>query len=195
MTLRERFDGCIWWDFHATGLDVDYRIEKAGPVSRVFLRGTESLQDVLLDAKFQAVQYDRGFKVHRGIAEGYASARDKLLAELADAPAVEVQGWSLGAAYALLLHYDLQFRVAVRGFGFGTPAILWGTPKVVRARFGQFTRITLRGDPFAQGWLPPRLLGYQHAGREVTIGEPAPLDAFARHGDITAYQRELDRLE
>lgn len=195
MTLRERFDKCIWGEFKTAGLDVDYRVAQDGPIYRVYLQGTESLQDVIQDAQFWATPYAQGFRVHKGIAEAYLSARGRILADLNAAQAVEVHGWSLGAALAILLYYDLAPTVAVRGFGFGTPAILWGAPKAVRAKFDRFTRITLRGDPFAQGWLPPRLLGYQHVGREVTIGKPHRLDAFARHGDITAYQRELDRLE
>lgn len=197
MNLLERFDECISGPFEVAGFDVEYRVDRDGKSARVSFQGTESLEDVIRDFRFWTTPYkDEPWpcRVHKGIYEGYRSAREAIFERLQDAEEVEVQGWSLGAGYALLLFDELFGQVSVRGFGFGTPAIFWGTSKSLRQRFDGFTRICLRGDPFAQGWLPPVLLGYQYVGREVTMGRPAILDGYKHHGDISSYRDELARI-
>ncbi|MDD4773065.1 MAG: hypothetical protein PHZ09_05600, partial [Eubacteriales bacterium] len=94
-----------------------------------------------------------------------------------------VCGYSHGAALAVLCHEYIWFnrpdlRSRLNGYGYGGPRVLWGQ-SIPRERWKNFIRVCNTGDIVTR--LPPKLLGYRHAGKPLYIGERGKYNKVTAH--------------
>lgn len=155
-----------------------YYTEQEGSTLRLFFEWSNGSTDWRNNLDFPAQPYrDMGDKwyAHRGFLRVWKAIEPHVADLIADPKVkiIEVAGYSHGAAVALLCHEYVAFHrrdVLLIGVGYGCPRVVWGKlPKKVRGRFSNFTVIRNGRDLVTH--VPPRLLGYRHAGRVVDIGE------------------------
>lgn len=154
-----------------------YYAERRGGVLRLLFEGSNGRLDWCNNFDFPAKPYrdmaDRWY-AHRGFLRVWKEIEPHLADLIADptVAAVEVAGYSHGAAIALLCHEYVRFHrpdVVILGIGYGCPRVVWGwMPKRVRERFKDFFVIR-NGDDLVTH-VPPSLFGYRHAGLLVEIG-------------------------
>jgi hypothetical protein len=107
-----------------------------------------------------------------------------------------VVGYSHGAALALLCHEYIWFnrpdmRGRISGYGFGCPRVIYGNVGRAKERWRDFYVIRNLDDLVTH--LPPRILGYRHVGKLVSIGKAgkySPIDAHREQNYLT----ELDAI-
>ena len=154
-----------------------YYAERRGSILRLLFEGSNGRLDWRNNFDFPAKPYrdmaDRWY-AHRGFLRVWKEIEPHLADLIADptVAAVEVAGYSHGAAIALLCHEYVRFHrpdVVILGIGYGCPRVVWGwLPKKVRERFKGFFVIRNGRDLVTR--VPPALLGYRHAGLLVEIG-------------------------
>ena len=108
-----------------------------------------------------------------------------------DINAIEIAGYSHGAAIALLCHEYCAFNrpdCKVVGYGFGCPRVIWGfLQKNVRERLKGFMVIRNKDDIVTH--VPPAVLGYRHPDRMLTIDDGVPcngIDAHRKEGYVAS---------
>lgn len=176
-----------------------YFVERSGPVLRLFFEGSNGRLDWRNNFDFPAKPYrdmaDRWY-AHRGFLRVWKEIEPHVADQIADptVEAIEVAGYSHGAAIALLCHEYCSFHrpdVSLWGIGFGGPRVVWGPmPENVRRRFDTFVVIRKGRDMVTH--VPPALFGFRHVGPLVTIGKSvgAIKDHYAEE-----YLAELKDLE
>lgn len=202
--LKRRFYDCLHVHYTHTNEGVDYCIKVVGNTIKIFFECSDGKEDWLSNFNFPSVSYKRGtckWRCHRGFLRKWKTVREAIESEvgaliaLNDAKLIEVIGYSHGAALALLCHEDMQYHyggwVAVRGYGFGCPRVIWGKiPDEVRARLLFFTDIQNGRDIVTH--VPPKLFGFTDA-----FGFRVKLDTEHKYGPFEAHypDKYLDELE
>lgn len=159
-----------------------YFVERDGPVLRLYFEGSTSRLDWRNNFDFPAKPYrdmaDRWY-AHRGFLRVWKEIEPHVADQIADptVDAIVVEGYSHGAAIALLCHEYVRFHrpdVLALGIGYGCPRVVWGClPKKVRERFKGFYVVRNGRDLVTH--LPPALFGYRHIGSMIEVGKSVGL--------------------
>ena len=177
------------------GYDVQYRIEWHDKRANVYFQGSCSKEDWKLDFDCLVEPYRScNWFAHRGFVSGYKSVRDEIMKQLEAASDIYISGYSLGAAYAQLLHEDIAFTypgASVSTVVFGTPRVFWFPNAEVRGRTEAILRINVRGDIVST--LPPWIMGFAHVGWQAKIG-PISILRVKKHlvAEYEKYLRGVD---
>jgi hypothetical protein len=177
-----------------------YEIEEYYPLKtlRIYFECSNGLTDWKNNFDFPAKPYrdmqDKWY-AHRGFLRVWKAIEPHLKDLIMDKRITHIQifGYSHGAAIALLCHEYCRFHrpdAYVRGFGFGSPRVIWGFPsKRVRDRFKGFTVIRNEGDIVTH--LPPAVFGFRHC-KVVTIGDGSygVIDAHRPESYIAELEKE-----
>lgn len=113
------------------------------------------------------------WKCHRGFLRVWKSI-EPYVADTVRNPqvsSIRIIGYSHGAAIAQLCYEYVRFHrpdVCVVGYGFGAPRVVWGRPsQEVAERFEGF--VAVRNGKDLVTYMPPRLVGFRHVGRLITL--------------------------
>lgn len=100
-----------------------------------------------------------------------------------DVTAINILGYSHGAAIALLCHEYCKFNrpdCVIFGLGFGCPRVIWGFPnKTVRKRFEGFFVIRNKRDIVTH--VPPAILGYRHPCGIIKVSDGTKTNSVTDH--------------
>ena len=149
--------------------------DDAPPTAVLTFRGTDSIQDLLIDAKFWRRRLPRpGLAVHRGFERALDDGWDDIVAVFSSfhrrygASTIHLMGHSLGGALALLAAHRLTSHPAL---GTIASVVTVGCPRVGNANFAReiakcapIHRVVHSSDVVPR--VPPLLFGYRHAGAE-----------------------------
>lgn len=186
--LKQLFYECLTRRYQSTDIDVSWDAQRRGGELRIYFEPSNGTLDWLHNLSFYAVPYkdmEPPWQCHAGFLKCWRSVRPYLEPMIRD-PAVSrvlTVGYSHGAALALLCHEFVYFhrpdlQSSVTGVGFGCPRVLYGClPPAIAVRWKDFYVVRNGNDIVTH--LPPRVLGYCHAGNLITVGdgEGSPIDA------------------
>lgn len=173
-----------------TGDDVQYRIEANGKLGRLFFQCSRSDADWKNNLNFPALPYKRmseKWYVHGGFLKAWKSCRDSIAQKVEHFDVLEIYGYSIGGAMAVLAHEDFVFSNGIlpNTVTFGCPNVLWG--KTIN-RFDNVLNYRVRGD--IVGMLPPTWLGYHVPGTTKMMG-PHSWPSVDKHKP-EAYRKYLE---
>lgn len=181
MTALEAFRKCADYGpgWTTAGDAVDYRVERDcfGGL-RIFFQPSCQKRDWDNNLDLPADVYRSAnprWRAHRGFARAWRSVEPRILPMMLDpkVTSIEIAGFSMGAAIALLAHEAAFFNGRwPTTYVFGCPRVGWMLHPEVHKRWDGVTRYQMRGD--IVGMLPPWLMGYQHVGRVVKLGPMCP---------------------
>lgn len=187
------FKRCLNADYTHTAEGGDYAIEVDGNTLYILFEWSDGKEDWRNNFDFPAKPYKRmtdKWFCHRGFLRVWKAMRDEIeirvaetLQQHTDISEITIVGYSHGGAMALLATEDMTYlhgdRMAVSGYGFGAPRVLWGyVPKAVRERISAF--VTVRNIPDIVTHLPPKIFGYRDMNVKE-IGEKGKYNPIEAH--------------
>lgn len=168
--------------------DGSFAIDIEGTHLTIYFQQSDGLTDWEHNLDFPAVPYrdmPEKWRCHRGFLKVWKSIEPYLIDIINDnkIESATVCGYSHGAALAFLCHEYIWFnrpdlRSRLNGYGYGGPRVLWGQ-SIPRERWKNFIRVCNTGDIVTR--LPPKLLGYRHAGKPLYIGERGKYNKVTAH--------------
>ena len=180
MTLFEMMETCVNIKYTHVGNEGDFALDYRNGALYVYFEKSNGVEDWERNLNFPAIPYKRmGMNIwlaHRGFLAVWKKLEEYLAPVLLDRSIGEIipVGYSHGAALATLCHEYLwwtreDLRDGLRGYGFGSPRIIWGNvSKRYRDRWSGFT--VIRCVPDIVTHVPPAVLGYFHVGKMLEIG-------------------------
>lgn len=193
MTLFEMLHRCVSAEYTHVLPEGDFALDYSEGSLYIYFEKSRGASDWTRNLDFPAVPYKRmGTNIwlaHRGFLKVWKMLEDRLSPILLDRNIKSIVpiGYSHGAALATLCHEYLwwnreDLRQKLRGFGFGSPRVIWGNvSKRYRERWAGFT--VIRCEPDLVTYLPPASFGYFHVGNMLKIGgrvKYSPIEAH-RH--------------
>lgn len=191
MTLSSMFLRCISRSYLRAPGQIDYAIDLIGDHLYIYFQDSDGALDWIRNFNFLATAVRRirepVWYAHRGFLAAWRSVENKILPMISDESVrrITVVGYSHGAALALLCHEAVWYhrpdlRMTSEGYGFGCPRVLWGRPpQDISARWRKFTVIRNVDDIVTH--VPPRVLGYVHVGKMLTVGTAGKYSAVDAH--------------
>lgn len=188
------FERCLNANYVHTEIGGDYAIEVEGDTLYLLFEGSDGLEDWKNNFDFPAEPYKNmqpKWMCHRGFLRVWKDIRDDLEAYVSERleyhPEIKnivCVGYSHGAALCVLATEDIEYlygdKYDVRGYGFGTPRVLWGiVPNEVKYRLRNF--ISVRNIPDIVTHVPPIVFGFRNAGVLIRIGEPKKYSLVKAH--------------
>jgi hypothetical protein len=183
MTQYDLFQKTLRGPWKTAGHDTQYRIETTGSTLYLIFMGSRGISKGFSDwvANFDfwpwfVKPYKRMTKpwlAHRGFVKRWKACADVVIADtlshLADKELV-ILGYSHGAAIALLAHEWFAYHgYEPRGYGFGSPRVLWFPGGMIKRRLSEFFPVRNKGDIVTH--VPFAPLGFMH-NQLVNIGKP-----------------------
>ncbi len=186
MKLSEVFSRCLTADYITLDGGVDVAAEAENGILYIYFEDSDGLTDWGINLDFPAEFYKDGIYAHRGFLGAWKKAEEYLSGYIASAHGgIVCAGYSHGGALSLLCHGYIwqtrpELRAYCRGFGFGSPRVLWGKQsKITEKIWENFTVVRNINDVVTH--LPPEAFGYFHAGTLVEIGQSGKYGAFEAH--------------
>jgi len=157
--MKQKYINCTTGKWINGDLDTQYRIEETEDTIKITFQGSVSVLDWFHNFDFLVKPY-RGmpklFFVHRGFLKKWKAVRDNIMSRvISSGKAVEIYGFSQGAALAQLCHEAILFHS-----GFQPKTVVFGSPKV----FGWFNKKELDDRLY-------RVERYEN-GRDIVTGVP-----------------------
>ena len=189
-SLADLFELCLAADYVQVGEAANYATVRQGDTLYVYFQDSDGREDWKNNLDFPARPYREmdgvRWYAHRGFVRVWREIEPYLATFFADDTLrrVATVGYSHGGALAVLCHEYVWFhrpdlRASIQGYGFGCPRVLWGPrSRELLSRWERFSVIRNLDDLITH--LPPRVLGYFHAGCLVELGERGkytPIDA------------------
>lgn len=175
MNLEALFERCISIDYTNIVGDGSFAYEKIGDTLYIYFEGSNGVIDWQNNLNFPAKAY-KGVFVHRGFLQVWKSLLPYMedIISHTSPEKIVITGYSHGGALATLCHEHIWynypfFRHALKGYGFGSPRVIWGFTGKLSQRWESFTVIRNIDDIVTH--LPPKLLGYRHVGNLIEIGK------------------------
>lgn len=182
--------------------DGSFAVDKNDSDLSIYFEQSNSLVDWRNNFRFPAVPYrfmPEPWYCHSGFLRVWKSIEPYVKNLIMDPQirSVMISGFSHGAAIAVLCHEYVWFnrpdlRLNLHGYGFGCPRVVWGK-KIPLERWKYFKLIYNNGDLIFH--LPPKLFGYQHVGKIITIGESgkySKIDAHRPENYISELTRRIN---
>lgn len=200
------FKRCLDAEYVHTTCGGDYAIQVDGGALYVLFEWSDGKEDWLNNLDFPVKPYknmETTWMCHGGFLRVWKAMQDEVLsvvsATLAEHEEVEFIGcigYSHGAALAVLatesLTYTFGDHYYIYGYGFGAPRVLWGkVPNEVKQRLRRFT--TVRVVPDIVTHVPPKCLGFKHAGIMFELGRGSKYGPVKAHFP-EVYEHELTKL-
>jgi hypothetical protein len=155
------------------GRDVQYRVERVNNITYIIFQATGSKSDIDTDiAFFPSVCNNKMCGIHGGFNRAFESAYPTILNEAyrVGLNKVVVYGYSMGAAYATLMHMHLKANsIDSSCIVFGSPRIFWFPGKIERELLSDVLRVEVYCDIVT--CLPPAITGFRHIGYERKVGK------------------------
>ena len=200
--LAELLEGCLSQNYRHTDAGGSWAAQREGDQLCLWFEHSNGKQDWLHNLYFAASPYremDPPWECHSGFLRVWRSIKPLVEPMILDPSlqAVQIVGYSHGAALAVLCHEYVWYRrrdlrARMLGVGFGCPRVLFGcVPPEVALRWEQFYVVRNLDDLVTH--LPPRALGFCHVGNLVELGEWGKYSAIDAHRPEN-YLRELERL-
>lgn len=181
----------------------DYKTERFGNTLYIYLESSDGNEDwknnLDFPVKFKKREGDIHFRCHRGFLRVWESIKPYLKSEIMDTGVdkIVVAGFSHGAGLAVLCYeyiwyHRADLRGSLEGYGFGGPRVLWGkNAKKIAHRWQNFMLIRNIDDLITH--LPPKFLGYFHAGKLFEIGKKGKYNKIDAHKP-QSYLIELEKI-
>lgn len=205
MNLADYYGLCLGAKYTHTAESGDYCIKMTRDTLYLLFEWSDGKEDWKNNFDFPVRTYKNGackWRCHRGFTKVWKAMRDEIEAKVGEALAANSSiekiiciGYSHGGALAVLATEDMAYlygdTLAVTGFGYGAPRVLWGrVPNAVRERLKGFTTIRNASDIVTH--LPPLLFGFKNAGELLTISEWHKYTPIKAHYP-NIYETELKR--
>lgn len=215
--MTELFKRCLYAKYTHSGKGGDYAIQVEDDTLYLLFECSDGLEDwrsnfnffatvckSISSAKIPYKNMEIRWRVHGGFLRVWKSIQDEVEAKISETieanPSVAyitVVGYSHGAALAVLATEDMVYlygdNYEVKGYGFGTPRVLWGrVPQEIKVRLSCFTSI--RNIPDLVTRVPPKWLFYKDAGVVLDVGEKGKYNCIKAHYS-SAYITELEEYE
>lgn len=197
--LSQLFESCLDADYREVEDGGSFAVVRDGELLYLFFEKSSGGEDWKNNLSYRAIDCDceGEFYCHEGFLRVWRSVLPYIERQI-QSPSVRrivSVGYSHGAALALLCHsYIYSVRSDIRqdcyGFGFGCPRVIWGRVRDAGERWAQFYRISVAGD-IVTG-LPPKLFGYRHVGKAITLGKKGKYSGIDAHRP-EIYSSELDK--
>ncbi len=202
--MVELFKRCLNAQYTHCGESGDYAIEVENDTLYLLFECSSGKDDWKHNFDFPIAPYKDmkpKWYCHRGFLKVWKSIRDEIEAKVAESLEISPTiakiiciGYSHGAALAVLATENFAFlygdKIEVRGYGFGTPRVLWGVvPREVGERLKNF--VSIRNIPDLVTRVPPKWLFYKDAGTLLEIGEKGKYNCIKAHY-ASAYIDELE---
>lgn len=186
-------------------LEIKYE-PKRGKVLYIIFRQTDSTKDWLTNFTFYKKPYkhmNKTFFCHAGFIDAYKSVQDTIQVYFKEniIHEVEILGYSLGGALALLCYEDFMYRketkqpmydVPIKGMSFGAPRVfscIWNY-RLVKERCKDFIRIENKNDLVTR--VPFEVQLFKHVGEYIRLLKrnfyPFLPSSFYHH-DPSSYRR------
>lgn len=197
--LLKLFDECLTARYRHVEEGASFAVKRENNTVKIYFEKSNGAEDWRNNLRFSARPYRdmaEPWRCHRGFMKVFFALLPYLKEILLDESVKHfvLVGYSHGAALALLCHEYILFHRPellgkVEGYGFGCPRVIAGyVPPSLRARLFGFTVIRNLDDLVTH--LPPRLFGYSHVTKPLTIGSRGKYTAIDAHRDEN-YRREL----
>ncbi len=204
-TLLLLFERCLDAEYVTVENDASFALEKEGDRLYVFFEKSDGAEDWQNNIDFSAAvarseaygDMAEKWYCHGGFLRVFNSILPYIRGALLDLKFREmiIVGYSHGAALALLCHEYIWYnrrdiRGSIYGYGFGCPRVIYGHVPDEKERWRNFHVIRNIDDIVTH--LPPRILGYRHVGRLVSIGKLGDYSRIDAHR-AENYLRSLDK--
>ncbi len=188
--MASLYERCLTADYVQVGQAANYAAVRQGDALHLYFQDSDGSEDWKNNLDFPARPYREmdgvRWYAHRGFVRVWKEIEPYIAPMIADPTLRRVMtvGYSHGGALAVLCHEYVWFhrpdlRGSMEGYGFGCPRVLWGPRgEGLMARWQRFWVVRNVDDLVTH--LPPRALGYFHAGNLWEIGEKgkySPIDA------------------
>lgn len=189
--LYELFNTTTSIPYFTTGKSVNYAVKKEKDSLYIFLEDSKGKEDWIKNLDFPIKAYknsdNKTFYAHRGFLNAWTELKVAISPYISDKTykKITISGYSHGAGIAVLCHEYAYYnrpdiRENVYGFGYGCPRVVWGLEsKDLKKRFSNFTVIKNIDDIVTK--LPPAILGYNHVGKMLLIGERGKYNNLSAH--------------
>ncbi len=197
--LYELFYKTVTIPYFTIGNSVNYAIRKDKEKLYIFFEDSKGKEDWIKNLDFPIKAYknsdDKTFYAHRGFLQAWEELEPVLSKHILDKAnkKITISGYSHGAGIAVLCHEYAYYnrpdiREEINGYGFGCPRVIWGVEsKELSKRFNRFTVVKNIDDIVTK--LPPAILGYNHVGKMLLIGERG------KYTNLSAHYKENYLLE
>ncbi len=193
------FEECLTANYRHVEEDGSFAVKRENDTVTVFFEKSNGKEDWRNNFAFSARPYRDMKEVwfcHRGFMKVFRAILAYLEPIFLDesVKSFRLVGYSHGAALALLAHEYIAYHRpelegCLEGYGFGCPRVIAGyVPDSLRKRLDGFTVIRNLDDIVTH--LPPRIFGYSHVTKLVTVGKRGRYSMIAAHFD-TSYTCEL----
>lgn len=203
--MVELFKRCLnCKDYTHTSESGDYCIQVDNGTIYLLFECSNGVEDWKNNFSFFKKPYkdmEESWRCHGGFLKVWKSMQDDIESKVArlliDHPEIQhitCIGYSHGAALAVFCTEDMEYwygkRCEVRGYGFGTPRVIWGKiPESVKFRLRRF--VSIRNIPDIVTHLPPMLFGFRNAGTLVKVGKKGKYSLIDAHRP-NSYIEELE---
>ena len=200
--LFELFEACLAANYRHVEEDASFCVKRENDRVTVFFEKSNGKRDWRNNFSFSARPYRDMKEVwfcHRGFMKVFRALLSYLEPIFLDESVKSfcLVGYSHGAALALLaqeyiLYHRPELQGSVEGYGFGCPRVIAGyIPDSLKERLKGFTVIRNLDDIVTH--LPPRIFGYSHITKPLTVGKRGRYSMIAAHFE-SSYACELMRL-
>lgn len=169
----------------------DFATSRVGNTLYIYFAASQGKEDWKNNLSFPAKAYKRAksktWYAHRGFWKVWKTIEDYIASDIADKTVkkIVISGYSHGGAIALLCHEYAWYnrpdlRESIEGFGFGCPRVVFGRiSKELDLRWERFTVVRNIDDIVTH--LPPAVLGFNHVGMMLEIGERGKYSKIDAH--------------
>lgn len=199
MIMLDVFDRANYGPWNTSRLDVQWRIEKYGPLDRerhCFVQCSQSCLDWLINFIFLPVAFknmEEPFHFALGYKLAFRSIFNDVMRDLEGAEKIMIGGYSYGGPLAEAIHEAVWFNLGFQPdtFSFGGSGSWKGiSDNVMMERFSKVTSISVRGDLVFNA---TSILGHQHVGQVIELG-PSSNRLHWKHHRQEEYQQYLKNL-
>ena len=181
---------------HLSENSADYCVQFDGDTAYILFQWSHGDEDWKNNFDFPATPYkdmELKWKCHRGFLRVWKTIKPYIeQIDFSVAKKIVVAGYSHGAAIATLCHEYMWFnypdkRENLIGYGFGCPRCYCGftMPKELRVRWENFYPIRNINDIVTH--VPPRIFGFVHTNKVVTIGTKKNLNRHTKFKCVDAH--------
>jgi hypothetical protein len=165
-----------------------YWYSKEGDTLTICFEWSNGKTDWLNNLDFPAKPYrdmDDKWFAHRGFLKVWKVIEPHLESAIKDLDirAINIAGYSHGAAIALLCHEYCKYNrpdCEITGVGFGCPRVIWGFLKTpVKRRFEGFTVVRNKRDIVTH--VPPAIFGYRHPEGMLKLDDGVSCNSIEAH--------------
>ena len=197
--LYHLFHTCLTREYRDAPNGGSWAFDRQGDALYLWFQHSNGITDWLNNFRVTAVPYREmtpPWRCHKGFLSVFKAMLPDLTSLITDLDVKRVctVGYSHGAALAVLCHEYIWYhrpdlRGSMCGYGYGCPRVLFGcVDRELALRWEHFYVVRNLDDIVTH--LPPRISGYCHVGKLVTVGARGKYSATDAHRP-ESYLQEL----